>query len=170
MRFARLLTAALALGALAPAAARAQFIPGPVNQGGPTRAVIVGPRLGWSIRDSSPALGGQLRVPFPIARVRPAITVGGDVVFQSGLREFQGTADATFGFFAPLYVGGGAAVLNSVFDDGNERATKLGFSVVGGIGGGRVGPFLTQIEFRYLKVDELSPRFITLTLGYPLIF
>jgi hypothetical protein len=158
----------LALG-LAPASARAQLLPGfgGAQRGGGLSPVAAA-RLGWSIRDSSPSAGVQLRLPLPIPALRPAVTVGGDVVFQTGLEEVQGTADLTLGMFAPLYAGGGPALLNSIFGDAADRETKLGFTLVGGIGGGRVGPLLTQLEFRWLRVDELSPRFFMLTLGYPL--
>jgi hypothetical protein len=166
MQSIRLVLVVLALAALTPVGARAQFAPG---VGSPVRGPIVGARLGWSIRDSSPSAGAQLRVPLPIPLLRPAVSIGGDVIFQSGLRELQGTADLTLGLFPPLYVGGGPAVMNTIFDDSFDRLTKTGFTLVAGVGGGRLGPLLTQFEFRWVRVGGLSPRYLTLTLGYPLL-
>jgi hypothetical protein len=70
---------------------------------------------------------------------------------------------------APFYVGGGPAVMNSVFEDSLERQTKAGFTLVAGIAGGRTGPLTTGFEFRWVRVGGLSPRFLMLTLGYPLL-
>jgi hypothetical protein len=165
----RSLAAGLALALLAPVGASAQLLPPGVGPGGPAFNPIAGARLGWSIRDSSPALGGQLRLALPIPLLRPAVTVGGDVVFQTGLRELQGWADVTTGLLRPLYIGGGPAVLNSVFEDSLERQTKTGYTLVAGIGGGRTGPLVTGFEFRWVRVGGLSPRFLVLTLGYPLL-
>lgn len=146
------------------------MLPGPGGFGAAGRGwtPIVAARLGWSIRDAAPAVGVQLRIPLPIPVLRPSLTAGGDLVFQQGLRERQGFADATLGMFAPLYVGGGAVALNSVFSDSAERQTKLGFSLVANVRGGRMGPLTSEIEFRWMKVGELSPRFLTLSLGYQL--
>lgn len=171
MRLPGLLCAALTLAqlALAPAPARAQLLPGPGFGGGPRWTPVAAARLGWSLRDSSPLVGAQLRLPVPIPVLRPSVTFGGDLIFQSGLIERQGTADVTLGVFAPLYVGAGAAVLNSVFEADAPRETKTGFSVVAGLRGGRVGPLSTELEFRWMRVAELRPRYLSFTLGYPLL-
>ena len=171
MRSRRLLLAAAAATLLAPGTVRAQLRPGPggFGQGGRGWTPIVGPRLGWSIRDSSPSLGARLRVPLPIPIIRPSIAAGGDLVFQSGLHEWQGTGDITLGVFAPLYFGGGPAVLNSVFEDAPGRQTKTGYTVVGGVRRGRTGPLLMELEFRWIRVAELQPRFLMISFGYPLL-
>jgi hypothetical protein len=93
--------------------------------------------------------------------------VGGDFVFHSGLVELQGVADVTSGFLRPIYLGGGPAVLNSVFEDSPERQTKGGFTVVAGLRGGGVGALTTDFSFRLVRVAELHPRYFTLALGYP---
>jgi hypothetical protein len=168
-RLAVALTLALAL--LAPGAAlNAQLRPDPVfAPGGARWTPIVGPRFGWSVMESSPVLGAQVRLPLPIPVVRPSITAGGDLVFQSGLREAQGTLDLTTGAFVPLYVGGGPALLNTIFEDAPERQTRTGYSLVAGLRGGRIGPFFAEIEFRWIRVAERKPRFFTISLGYPLL-
>ena len=157
----------LAAAAFAPPA-HAQFFPQPGAGPAPAFNPVVGLRLGWSIRDSAPSAGAQLRLALPVPIVRPAIAVGGDVLFQSGLRELQGTADLTTGLIAPLYVGGGAAVMNTVFEDELERRTEVGYSLLAGVGGGRTGVLTTSFEFRWVKVADRSVRLLMLTLGYPL--
>jgi hypothetical protein len=168
MRSFQTIVLVLALALLAPPVS-AQLLPDPVGPAGGRWTPIVGVRLGWSMLDSSPAVGAQLRLPLPIPTVRPSITAGGDVLFQSGLREAQGTLDVTTGAFAPLYLGGGPAIFNTVFNDSPERQTKPGFSLVAGFRGGRIGPLLAELEFRWTRVAERRPRFITIALGYPLL-
>jgi hypothetical protein len=162
-------TIVFALALLAPRVLPAQLLPDPAGPGGGRWTPILGPRLGWSMLDSSPALGAQIRLPLPIPNVRPSITAGGDVLFQSGLTEAQGTLDVTSSAFVPLYFGGGPALFNTIFEDAPERQTKPGFSLVAGIRGGRIGPLLAELEFRWTRVDERRPRFITIALGYPLM-
>jgi opacity protein-like surface antigen len=166
----RFVMAALATLLLAPAAAGAQLRPGPggFGPGGARWTPFVGPRFGWSMLESSPSLGAQLRVPVPIPVVRPSITAGGDLVFQSGLRETQGTADLTTGVFTPLFVGGGPAVVNTIFEDASAKQTKTGFSIVAGVRGGRIGPLAVELEFRWMRVAERKPRFMMFSLAYPL--
>jgi hypothetical protein len=145
----------------------AQLLPGPgfgrPRVGGPVLAA----RAGWSTRDSAPSLGASLTLGLPVPVIRPALDVGGDFVFHSGLVELQGVADVTSSFLRPLYVGGGPAVLNSVFEDSPDRQTKGGFTVVAGLRGGGVGPFTTDFSFRLVRVAELHPRFFMLAIGYP---
>jgi hypothetical protein len=146
----------------------AQLIPGPVGLsgpriGGPTIAV----RGGWSTRDDSPAVGATLTLGLPVPIIRPSLDVGGDFVFHSGLTELQGVADVTTGILRPLYLGGGPALLNSVFADSPDRQTKGGFTLVAGVRGG-AGGLSTDLSFRLVRVDELHPRFFMLAFGYPL--
>lgn len=170
MRNSILLAIALAVGLL-PAPTGAQLLPGRgafVGGGGGWSPILSG-RAGWSILDASPSLGAELRLPVPISPLRPAVAIGGDVVFQSGLRERQGMLDVTLGALQPLVLGGGPLVLNSIFhDDPTRRATKAGFTLVAGVRGGRVGPLTSEISFRLVRVEELHPRFLMLTFGYPL--
>ena len=57
----------------------------------------------------------ELEIPVPIPLLRPVVTPGGDLVFQEGLVERQAMLDVTLGVLRPLYLGGGPAVLSSVF-------------------------------------------------------
>lgn len=165
---------AFALATLALAApARAQLIPGPGGFGprAPTLSPIVSARGGWSLRESSPSLGAELRMPIPIPLLRPSIAAGGDVVFRTDLVERQAMAEVTSGIVAPLFVGGGPAVLNSVFPDQTTRSTKTGFTLVAGLRSGGRGPrpLSVDLTFRWLRVEDLHPRFFVLSVGYPLL-
>jgi hypothetical protein len=165
-----LLVPAVALATLAFAAPlRAQLLPGPglgsrPRIGGP----VIAARVGWSTRDNAPSVGASMTLALPIPIIRPSIDVGGDFVFHSGLTELQGVADVTSGFLRPIYLGGGPAVLNSVFEGSTARQTKAGFTVVAGLRGGFAGPLQTDLSFRLVRVGELHPRYFMLAFGYPL--
>jgi hypothetical protein len=169
LRFVLASTVALVVLGLALAApVGAQLLPGPgfgrPRVGGP----ILAGRVGWSSRDSAPSLGASLTLGLPVPVIRPALDVGGDFVFHSGLVELQGVADVTSAFLRPLYLGGGPAVLNSVFEGSTARQTKAGFTLVAGVRGGFAGPLQTDLSFRLVRVGELHPRYFMLALGYPL--
>ncbi len=156
---------ALVLVTASPAAAQLGppvGFPGARGGGWSPVAVV---RAGWSLRDSSPSLGGSLRLPIPLP-LRPAIAGGGDFVFQDGLTERQAMVDVTLGLTGGIYAGGGPAWLNSVFENETTRATRLGYTLVAGVGG-RAGPVSTELQFRWLRVDGLGPNFLTLGVTYP---
>ena len=164
---------ALALAALCgalPPPLAAQTPGGPIliQQGGRSWLPSVGVRVGLDVRNSDPTVGALLRLPVPIPFVRPAITPGADLVFHDGLTDRQAMVDVTIDLFG-ISVGGGPVWLNSVFDDVQDgelpRETKQGYTLLAGLRGG-VGTFGTTLEFRWLFVDELEPRFITLGLTY----
>lgn len=170
MRNSTLLAIGLAFSLL-PAPARAQLLPerGGFDAAGGGWTPTLSARAGWSALDASPSLGAELRLPLPLSPLRPALSVSGDIVFQTGLRERQGMLDVTVGALRPVVLGGGPVVLNSIFhDDPARRATKVGFTLVAGIRAGRVGPLTSEISLRLIRVEDLHPRFLMLTLGYPL--
>ena len=118
----------------------------------------LGIRAGLDYRNQAPSVGALLRLPVP--GLPAAVTPGGDLVFQDGLTERQATVDVTVSILG-IEVGGGPVALSSVFTDGGERETKVGYAFLAGLRG-RAGRFGTELEFRWVRVDELGPRFIML--------
>jgi hypothetical protein len=155
-----------ALCALAPGVA-AQAPGGPIlQQQGPRWLPTLGVRGGFDYRNSAPTVGATVRLPIPIAVGGPAITPGADFVFQDGLTERQAMVDFTVNLFG-IDVGGGPAWMNSVFGDdlSDPRETRLGWTARAGIRSG-AGPFGATIEFRWLVVDEIDPRYIMIGLTW----
>ena len=162
------LAAAVLLALLAPSAAAAQIRPDPIASAGARWNPTVAARAGWSVRDASPSLGATLRLPVPLSSLRPALVVGGDVVFQEGVVERQGLVDLTVDVSGGLFAGGGPAVLNTVFESATPRETELGYTLVAGVRG-RSDVLSTQVDFRWVRVAGLSPTFLMISLGYPLL-
>lgn len=164
---------AIALGFLAAAPpAAAQF----GGAGGPRvqNAFAVGARGGYDFKSDAPLLGLFTRTSL-LSRV--ALQATGDLTFLDGLTERQAGVDLLVRLGSQgLFVGGGPVWRSSIFPDedgftqvGAERETKVGWSIVGVIGGlpGR-GRFLSAVEFRYTVVDELEPQVLSLQFGIPL--
>ena len=140
-------------------------------QGGPLRGPAgpgwrpsVGARLGLDDRNQAPSIGALLRLPIPIPGVRLAAVPGGDLVFHDGLTERQGMVDLTVDVFG-ITVGGGPVALSSVFGEDEPNQTKVGYTILAGLqrSTGRLG---TNLEFRWIWVEELRPRFIMLGITY----
>ena len=130
----------------------------------------VGTRAGWATKEQSLSLGVSLRVPIPLPVWGPALVVAGDAVFQEmGLVERQATIDLTAEVLRGLYAGGGPAVLNTFFEEeGVNRETKVGYTLVGGIRG-RVGLLASSLEVRWVRVDARKLRFFMFGLSYPIL-
>lgn len=162
-------TLALLVG---PAPASAQF----GGSGGPRvpNAFVVGARGGYDFKSDAPLLGLFARTSV-VSRV--ALQGTADLTFLDGLTERQAGVDLLVRLGSQgLFVGGGPVWRSSIFPDetgfiqlGTERETKLGYSLVGVLGGlpGR-GRFLTGVEFRFTVVDELKAQLLTLQFGLPL--
>lgn len=157
---------AVALGTLLAAPAAAQIGPGPrMPDRGRTWSPVVGARAGWNYRDQAPSAGAFLRLPVPV-RYGLALTASGEAVFHDGLTDGQGFLDLTVDPARGLYLGGGLAALNTVFGEETGRATRFGWSFVGGLRAGGIGPVDVAVEFRWVRVDDMEPNFIGLTVGY----
>jgi hypothetical protein len=162
---------ALALAALCgalPPSLAGQAPTGPIlSDGAPGWLPSVGVRAGLDQRSSDPAVGALVRLPIPVSFLRPAITPGADLVFHDGLTDRQATVDVTIDLFG-ISVGGGPVWLNSVYHDEENvalpRETRQGYSLLAGLRSG--GRFGTSIELRWLFVDDLEPRFITLAFTF----
>ena len=167
-RWVGLATCGLSLALAVPRALAAQQIPGgPIlePQGGPGWLPTVGVRGGFDYRNSSPSVGALLRLPIPLPVLRPALTPGGDLVFQDGLTERQAMVDLTVDLFG-IAVGGGPAWMNTIFgeDDSAPRETRQGWTALAGVrSAGRIG---TSLEFRWLFVDDIKPRYIMLAVTF----
>ena len=151
------LAAALASGLSAQAPGR--FLEGPPGQGWrPT----LGIRVGLDYRNQDPSLGALLRLPVP--GVPAALVPSGDLVFHQGLTERQGMVDLAVSF-GGLHLGAGPVALSSIVADEGERETKIGYTLVAGVRS-REGRFGTSLEFRLVRVDELSPNVLMLGLTW----
>lgn len=138
------------------------------------RALEIGARAGYDYREDVPVLGAHLRIPVdPWRRVDLVPSV--ELRFQSGVTERQYNLDGAFYLdqTRTLYIGGGAAFLNTFFLDDEDgglldtRETRTGYSVFGGLhdlpGWGDLTP---QVEIRWSFVDVLRPRNISVGLNY----
>jgi hypothetical protein len=135
---------------------------------------VIGARGGYDFKSDAPLIGLFARTSV-ISRVSLQGTA--DLTFLDGLTDRQAGVDLLVRLGRQgLFVGGGPVWRSSVFPDesgfvqlGAERETKIGYSIVGVLGGlpGR-GRFLTAVEFRFTVVDELKPQLLSLQFGLPL--
>lgn len=158
----------LAAGGVAPA--EAQGLPGAPA---PVRALEVGPRAGFDNRSEALILGAQLRVPVD-PWLRADFVAGADVFFRSGVTERQYHLEGTI-YLDPgrvLYLGGGAAFLDTFFQDEDgalmeEREVRNGYSLFGGFHGTAApGGFAPHIELRWTFVDVYEAQTIHVGVSY----
>ena len=155
------------LGAALPDPLAAQLGGGPILEGGPSRGWLpsVGVRGGFDYRNTDVSIGALLRLPVPVPLVPLAITGGGDLVFHDNLTDRQGMVDLTAEVFG-ISVGGGPVWLNTVFDEVDApRETRTGYTLLAGFHG-RGAPFGTDLEFRWVFVDDIEPRYIMLAFTF----
>jgi hypothetical protein len=164
------LWAALGLAALcagSPASLAAQLPGGPILQEGGARWLPrPGIRGGWDYRNSDPAVGALVRFPIPIPVVPLTITPGADLVFHDNLTDRQGMVDLTAEIFG-VSVGGGPVWLNTIFAETDDapRETRTGYTLLAGFRN-RGGQFGVDLDFRWMFVDELEPRYIVLSITW----
>lgn len=170
-------SAALVLGAaflLVPSPAHAQRMGGPQEGDGTGWAPIqVGIHAGYDYKSTGELLGGQVRIPIlpsGLVEVMPSA----DVTFLTGLKEYEYNLDAVAvsgGRRGGLYVGGGVAWRNTIYDDGAGRETRSGGTAVVGLKTNAVaGPGINvQIEMRWIFIrGPLKPRLLTFGVNVPL--
>ncbi len=143
----------------------AQVRPPILQEAGSRWVPSIGVRAGWDYRNSVPSIGALVRFPVPIPSLPLALTAGGDLVFYDRLTERQGTVDITYQMRGGLYLGGGTTALNSIYPDESERETKWGSTFLAGFRG-QAGPLDMHLEFRWIRIDVLRPRFMMLALTY----
>ncbi|MFL5386560.1 MAG: hypothetical protein ACJ8GN_28925 [Longimicrobiaceae bacterium] len=120
--------------------------------------VEFGIRGGYDFEDDQGSAGAQIRLPL----VRQfAVAPSFDVFFgDDGNAEWQFNFD---GLIRPralggVYLGGGAAVLRREFDVLDGEETKVGWNLLAGIEGGRVGGSVLRpfAEGRWTGVDDFT--------------
>lgn len=129
---------------------------------------LVGAKVGFDTRFDKPMAGVALRAPVPIPLPGPgllAVQASGDFTFLDDLTERQLTLDLLYDL-GGLSIGGGPVFRNSFWIDApaGERETRTGYSVVVGLGGTPMGrsSIAVGLEYRFVSVEELSPRPLTL--------
>ncbi|NNK64507.1 MAG: hypothetical protein HKO98_15015, partial [Gemmatimonadetes bacterium] len=148
----------------APAAA--QFGPG---NGPVARAFELGGRAGYDFRSDAPLLGAYARS--SIVR-RVALQVTGDLTFLDGITERRATGELLVQASPGVWIGAGAALLNSVFersfDSEGVRESRVGYTIVGLLGGGGRGRVGTGLEIRFTSVDDFRSQLVALQVGIPI--
>lgn len=169
------LTILLALLALAPAAAEAQRRGRSQDaQQAPWLPIRGGLHIGYDQSSNGEVIGAHLRVPL-MRNGLIEFAPNADVTFLTGLKEYQYGADVVV---VParrsggLYAGVGLAWRNTIFgpDPTAARSTERGYSVVAGVKSGGSGLLGTQVEARWVFLDQLpfDPRLITLGISFAL--
>jgi len=161
-------------------AMNASSVEGQLRGGGPPeddegRSLELGVRVGVDYQGDTPVLGGQLRVsvdPWRRVDLLPSV----EFVFRNALTERQVNLDGAFYLDGnrTVYLGGGAAYLNTYYLDDDDhplptRETRTGANVFVGIHLSSTElPLRLQVEGRWTFVADFKPRTIALGLNYPL--
>jgi hypothetical protein len=114
-------------------------------------------------------LGGQAHVLVdPWGRV--TLLPNAHFEFRNGVRDWQANADAAFMPTRSLYLGGGLAFRNTIYDEELGRETRRGYSLFLGLRAPAVqGRLSAQIEVRWSFISQLRPRTLTVGLNYPVL-
>jgi hypothetical protein len=169
MRIIRTATVAALLLALATAApGRAQ---GPQAGGLVWQGVLLGAHVGVQNQSlfEGVLLGGQAHVLLdPWGKL--VLMPNAEIEFRNGVRDWQANADAAVMPLRGIYVGGGFAYRNTVYEEELGRETRRGYSVFFGLRSPPVpGRLSTQIELRWSFISELRPRMLTLGVNFPVL-
>lgn len=153
---------------LAPSAMEAQV--GPNSQARPS--ISIGARAGYDFEISNGAfvLGAGTRISIP---GMPYLELQGvtDWTFLDGLTERQMGVDLLYQF-GGLAVGGGPVVRNTIWDAAvlDERESRTGYSLVVILAGQATNRLLNgQLELRYTKVSNFTPKAVSVGVNLPLV-
>ena len=162
----------------APAGLDAQVRRGRASQAAPGAwaPISVGVHAGYDDASRAELAGARAFLPL-IRSGRLQAIPGADVVFLSGARDYQYSADLVYvtgGAGGGLYAGGGIGWRDSVVDGtpADPRNTFFTYNVVVGLQSGMVGPFQTQLQIRWIflqdVVADFRPVSFTLGISFPL--
>ncbi len=163
------LIAALSLATLVPpSVAEAQV--GPNSDARPS--LSIGARVGYDFEVTSGAfvLGAGTRISIPGATFLELQGVA-DWTFLDGLIERQMGVDFLYQF-GGLAVGGGPVIRNTVWEPAllDERESRTGYSLVLILAGQATDRLLNgQLELRYTKVSNFSPKAVSIGVNLPLV-
>lgn len=156
----------LLLVAVLPASAQ-----GPGGGGGPPRymGVSLGAHVGIDYLFEGFLIGGQgiFQIdPWGFVQLMP----NAELEFRQGIRDWQANADASVSPVRGIYLGGGVAYRNSIFEEADGRETRRGSSVFVGYrdraAPRRINP---QVELRWTFVADIRPRMLTIGVNYPVL-
>jgi hypothetical protein len=141
--------------------------PGPVE----TPPITLGAKAGFDTRFDKPMAGLVVKAPVPVqlpGRGFLAVQAAADFTFLDALTERQLTLDVLYDL-GGLSIGGGPVFRNSFWVDSpvGERETRSGYSIVVGLGGMPMArsAIAVGLEYRFVSVEELRPRPLTLTVA-----
>ena len=134
--------------------------------------VSAGIRIGYDDRTSGEVVGAQLHIPV-VRSGHVEIMPSADITFLTRLREYQYNLDAVYvsaGRRGGAYAGAGIGWRNSIFGivAAEPRETIRTYSIVAGLRGGLAESFGTQLEVRwlFLNQDVFDPRTVTLGVNF----
>jgi hypothetical protein len=135
----------------------------------PYMGALIGAHVGVDYLFEGFLIGGQAHLLLdPWGRV--SIIPNAEYEFRRGLRDWQANLDLAVMPVRGVYVGGGLAYRNSIFDEEVGRATESGYSAfIGYREPARPGRISPQIELRWSFVADIKPRMLTVGGNYPLL-
>ena len=114
-------------------------------------------------------IGGQgllMLDPWGLVQLMP----NAELEFRQGIRDWQANADASVSPLRGIYLGGGIAFRNSIFDEVEGRATRRGSSFfVGYREPAAPRRIMPQVELRWTFVAGIRPRMLTIGVNYPIL-
>ena len=131
--------------------------------------VTMGAHVGVDYLFEGFLIGGQAHFLLdPWGRI--ALIPNAEYEIRRGLRDWQANLDASVMPVLGVYVGGGVAFRNSIFDEEVGRETVQGWSFFFGYRAPpaprRVSP---HVELRWSFVGDIKPRMLTVGVNYPLV-
>ena len=136
-----------------------------------THGILVGARVGVDYFDDALMLGGQthfLLDPWGLIDLMP----NAEVSFKGGVRKWQLNADlAVMPSRGGLYLGGGGAFRNTLYEVEKGRETRTGYSVFVGIRPPpEPGEINVQVELRWSFISDFErPRSVSVGANWPLL-
>ena len=159
------------LGLLTPCALEAQVRRGRAVDPDrpPWMPISIGPRAGYDERARGMVLGAQIHLPI-LRNGLVELVPTADVVFPNNAREYQYNLELVYvsgGRTGGLYGGGGVGYRDTVLNGtpADPRNTIFGYSLVLGVRSGIADLFQTQLELRWIFLEDTNVRPVPVTLG-----
>jgi hypothetical protein len=131
--------------------------------------IAVGVHVGYDQRSQAELIGAHIRIPV-LRGGTVEIVPNAHIVFLNNNKEYQYNLDAVYVFGdarGSVFAGGGIGRRDTVLGapTGTPRATVSSYSIVFGAKSGGTGFLTTQIEGRWIFLDDSDFRPLAFTLG-----
>ena len=135
----------------------------------PWTPISIGPRAGYDEKARGAVLGAQIHLPL-LRNGLVELVPTADIIFVTNAQEYQYNLELVFvtaGRRGGLYGGGGVGYRDTVLGGtpADPRSNIFGYSLVLGVRSGTAARFQTQVEVRWIYLEDTTVRPFPVTFG-----